>query len=96
MRAAYVTALAYLLLVAGRWAHGQPAFSVASVAGAVLVILVIAALDQGATEPVAKGLAWILLAVVALSPNSPVTAIAKLINSSAAKSATPANGGSNA
>ena len=84
MRAAYVAALALLLLVAGRWAHGQPAFTVQTVAGSVFVLLVIAGLDHGTTEPVAKGIAWILLAVVALSKNSPVTAIAKLINSKAA------------
>lgn len=84
MRAAYVAALAFMLAVVGRWAHDEPAFDVQTVAGAVVVMVVVSALDQGRTEPIAKGIAWIVLAVVALSPNSPVTAIARLINSQAA------------
>ena len=91
MRAAYVAALAFLLLIAGRWAHSKPAFTVATVAGSVFIIAVIAALDGGRTESIAKGLAWILLAVVALNKDSPVTAIAKLINSKAAAAAQPKN-----
>ena len=88
MRAAYVAALALLLLVAGRWAHDEPAFDVQTVAGAIVVLVTVAALDHGSTEPVAKGIAWIILAVVALSDNSPVTAIAHLVNSKAAASTT--------
>jgi len=80
VRAAYVAALAFLLLVAGRWAHGHPAFTVQTVAGSAFVILVIATLDHGRAEPAAKGIAWILLAVVALNKDSPLTAIARLIN----------------
>jgi hypothetical protein len=87
MRAAYVAFLAYVLLVVGRWSHGKPAFTVQSVAAGAFVILVIAAMDNGRTEPVAKGIAWILLAVVALNKDSPLTAIAGLINRQAATTA---------
>jgi hypothetical protein len=87
MRAAYVAVLAFLLLIVGRWAHNKPAFTVQTVAAAAFVIFVIAALDGGRTEQIAKGLAWLLLVVVALNPDSPVTAIARLINTKAAASA---------
>lgn len=91
MRASYVAALAFLLLVIGRWAHNKPAFDVRTVAGGVFVILVIAALDQGSTEEIARGLAWILLAVVVLSTNSPLSGIAALVNRKATgKALTPA------
>ena len=76
MRASYITALAVLLLVAGRWAHDKPALNVQTVVGGVFVIMVIAALDGGATEEIAKGMAWLILAAVALSADSPLTAIA--------------------
>lgn len=89
MRAAYVVALAILLLVIGRWAHNMPAFNVQTVVAAVFVTLVIAALDHGATEEIAKGMAWVLLAVVVLNPLSPITAIANAINSKVTGNPTP-------
>jgi hypothetical protein len=76
MRASYIAGLALLLLVIGRWAHNQPALNVQTVVGGAFVIVVIAALDGGATEEIAKGTAWLILAAVALSANSPLTAIA--------------------
>ena len=89
MRAGYVAALALALLVIGRWAHDKPAFDVGTVAGGIFVIVVIAVLDQGSTEQIAKGLAWILLAVVILSPDSPLTGIARAINTKATGQLTP-------
>jgi hypothetical protein len=76
MRASYIVALSVLLLVAGRWAHGKPALNVQTVVGGAFVVIVIAALDTGATEEIAKGMAWLILAAVALSADSPLTAIA--------------------
>lgn len=76
MRASYVTALAFLLLIAGRWANNKPALNVQTVVGGSFVIIVIAALDGGATEDIAKGAAWLILAAVALSADSPLKAIA--------------------
>jgi hypothetical protein len=87
MRASYVAALALALLVIGRWAHGKPAFSVQTVAGGVFVVIVIALLDNGSTEEIAKGIAWILVAVAALNPDSPITSIADAINGKTAAAA---------
>jgi hypothetical protein len=88
MRASYVAALAFLLLVIGRWAHGKPALNVQTVVGGAFVILVIAGLDQGATEEIARGIAWLILAAVALSANSPLTAIATAAGAKATGSQT--------
>lgn len=76
MRASYVVFAALALLVIGRWAHNKPALNVQTVVGGAFVIIVIAMLDGGKTEEIAKGIAWILLAVAALNPDSPLTAIA--------------------
>ena len=46
-------------------------------------------LDQGRTEPIAQGLAWIFLAAVCLSDNSPITGLAKVTG----VSTTTASGG---
>lgn len=58
----------------GRWAHNQK-LTAGTVARATFAILVIAALDTGRTEPVAKGFAGLFLAAVLLGKNSPLTAI---------------------
>lgn len=76
MRASYVVGLALILLVAGRWANNKPALNIQTVIGGAFVILVISALDGGQTEDIAKGLAWLILAAVALSDQSPLKAIA--------------------
>lgn len=89
MRAGYVVALALALLVIGRWAHNKPAFDIQTIAGGAFVIIVVSLLDQGATEDIAKGIAWILLAVVILNPDSPVVAIARAINTKATGQLTP-------
>lgn len=87
MRASYLTALALVLLVIGRWAHDKPALDIQTVAGGIFVVIVIALLDGGSTESIARGLAWLILAVVILSPNSPLTAIANLANKASGKTA---------
>lgn len=74
-------ALALGALILGRWAHSKPALNTGTVAGGAFAIIVIAALDGGETEGIAQGLAWIFLAVVLLSADSPLSAIAKLSTS---------------
>lgn len=53
-------------------------------------VVVIAALDQGRTADLAKGFAWLFLAGVLLSKNSPLTGIANTVNAKPAKPAQPA------
>ena len=88
MRASYIAALAFLLLVAGRWANNKPALNVQTVVGGAFVIIVIAALDGGATEEIAKGVAWLILAAVALGSDSPLKAIAAAATAKATGKAT--------
>ena len=85
MRATYLVAVAFALLVIGRWAHDKPALNIQTVAGGAFVIVVIALLDGGATEEIARGLAWLILAVVILSDSSPLTAIANLATKATGK-----------
>lgn len=80
MNASTVMIVAVLAAVIGRWAHNQPTASIKVVVEAVFAVLVVAMLDQGRTEPIAKGFAWLFLAAVLLSTNSPLTGIAKVIN----------------
>jgi hypothetical protein len=44
----------------------------------VFALLVIAALDQGRTQGIARGFAWLFLVAVLLGNNSPVTGLARL------------------
>lgn len=61
MRASSVMTIAVVLYVISRWAHNKPALNVQVVVSGAFVILVISMLDQGQTEPIAKGLAWLFL-----------------------------------
>lgn len=82
MRASYIMAAALLLLIIGRWAHGKPAFDLQTVTGGAFLIIVVSFLDNTETHRIAMGIALIVLAAVALNPDSPVTAIANVINKS--------------
>jgi len=65
--------------VLGRWANNKNAVpSATGVVEVVFALLVISALDQGRTQPVARGFAWLFLIAVLLGDNSPVTGLAKL------------------
>lgn len=64
----------------GKWAHNKPAVTLKTVAASVFLVLVIGFMDQGATEKIAKGLAWLILASAVLSNDSPVTPVANLIS----------------
>lgn len=69
--------LAVSAAVVGRWAHGEPTASVKAVVEAMFAVLVVAFLDQGQTEGIAKGFAWLFLAAVLLSSKSPITGLTK-------------------
>ena len=80
MSATTVMAVAIVGGIVGRWAHNRP--TVPSAGGIVKImfaVVVIAALDQGNTQDVARGFAWLFLAGVLLSNNSPLTGIAKTV-----------------
>jgi hypothetical protein len=76
--------VAILLYVVHRWATGKTAVDVQVVVGGLFAILVIAMLDQGETEPVAKGFAWLFVLVAAYNA---IPAISKV---SSGKAAAPA------
>lgn len=93
MRATTVMLLGIGAALVGRWSHNQP--TVPSAAGVVEVtfaLIVIAAMDGGKTEPIAKGFAWLFLAAVLLSNNSPLTGIAKAANPAPTPKAPPKKG----
>jgi hypothetical protein len=62
MRASTIMLVAVLLYVVHRWAANKKAVDPKTVVEACFALLVIALLDQGETEPVAKGFAWLFLA----------------------------------
>jgi hypothetical protein len=65
--------------ILGRWAHNKNAVpSATGVVEVVFALLVIAALDQGRTQGIARGFAWLFLVAVLLGNNSPVTGLARL------------------
>lgn len=87
MRASTIMLIAVGAALIGRWANNKKALpSAKGVVEIVFAIVVIAVLDQGNTEGIAKGFAWLFLAAVLLSNDSPLTGIAKA-GSPAAKSA---------
>ena len=77
MSATVVFAIAWGALVLGHWANNQPSTNVRQVLEMTFALIVIALLDQGETEPVAKGFAWLFLAAVLLRSDSILTALAK-------------------
>jgi uncharacterized MAPEG superfamily protein len=81
VNATTVMAIAVVGGLVGRWAHNQKTIpSAGGVVEVAFAVVVIAALDQGRTQPIARGLAWLFLAAVLLSSNSPLTGIAKAVN----------------
>lgn len=57
-----VMAIAVLLFIIHRWATNKPAVTLGVVISGLFAIAVIALLDQGRTEEIAKGFAWLFLA----------------------------------
>jgi hypothetical protein len=77
MRATTVMLLAIGALILAHWANGEPTVNAKMVVELTFALIVIAALDQGETEPVAKGFAWLFLVAVLLSNKSILTALGK-------------------
>jgi len=76
--------LAVLLYIVHRWATGQPAVNLAVVLSGIFVIFIIALLDHGKAEPVAKGFAFLFLLVAAYNA---IPAFSVALQSSQAKKA---------
>lgn len=86
MSATTVMAVAIVGGIVGRWAHNRPTVpSAGGIVKIVFAVIVIAAMDQGRTQQVAQGFAWLFLAGVLLSKYSPLTGIAKTVNASEKK-----------
>lgn len=77
MRASVVMFLAVLLYIVHRWATGQSAVTLPIVLSGLFVIFVIALLDQGRTEKVAKGFAWLFFIVAAYNAIPALTGLTK-------------------
>lgn len=79
MKATTIMLIAIGAALIGRWAHGQDAIpSAKGLVEVIFALLVIAFMDQGKTEPIAKGFAFLFLAAVLLSKNSPLTGLSKV------------------
>lgn len=79
MSAVSVMMLAIGTGILGRWANNKDAVpSATGVLEVVFALLVISALDQGKTQDIARGFAWLFLTAVLLGDNSPLTGLAKL------------------
>lgn len=86
MSATTVMAIAIVGGIVGRWAHNRATVpSAGGLVGIVFALIVIAALDQGNTQQIARGFAWLFLAGVLLSKNSPLTGIAKTVTAKGKK-----------
>jgi len=84
MSASEIMVVAIGAALVGRWANNKSTpLGPKQVIEAVFAVLFVAFLDQGKTEPIAKGFAWLFLAAVLLSPYSPLNALNKAENSTA-------------
>lgn len=78
MSATEIMAFAVILALLGRWSHNvKNAVTPKTVVEVIFAVIVISMMDQGRTEPIAKGFAWLFLAGVLLSPNSILSGLAK-------------------
>lgn len=81
MSATTVMGIAIVGGIVGRWAHNRPTVpSASSIVKVMFAVVVIAALDQGASSGTARAFAWLFLAGVLLSDSSPLTGIALTVN----------------
>ena len=87
MRASVVMFLAVLLYIIHRWATNKPAVTLPVVVSGLFVIFVIALLDQGRTEPVARGFAWLFFIVAAYNAVPALTGAAKSAKTAASNAA---------
>lgn len=65
MRASVIMALGVIMYVLARWERDEPAVTLEGVLGGLFAIFVIALLDQGRTEQIARGFAWLFFLVAA-------------------------------
>lgn len=91
MRASTFMLVAFGALILGHWANNKPTWNVKMVIEMAFALVVISLLDQGKTEPIARGFALLFLAAVLLGKNSPLTGIAKAAG--IANPTQPAGGG---
>ncbi len=81
MSATKIMGFAIAAGVIGRWANNKKALpSAAGVLQVIGALFIVSLLDTGKTEPVAKGLAGLFAVAVFLSPDSPLTGLAKAEN----------------
>lgn len=80
-------AVAVGMYIITRWSRNEPAVTIDGVLGGVFAILVIALLDQGKTESIARGFAWLFFVVAAYNA---IPAFTNALNS-AQKSGTAAS-----
>jgi len=80
---------AFAIEVIGNWAHGKQTVTLKALVQGAFALLVVAALDQGRTADIAKGLASLFLVAVLLGNNSPLTALAKITGTGTGVPATP-------
>lgn len=69
-----VMALAILLYVIARWAHNKPAVTLPGVVSGLFAVFIIALLDHGRTEQIAKGFAWLFFIAAAYNAIPPLAA----------------------
>lgn len=72
------TVILFLALTAGvvgRWAHGKSLPTGTGLLQIVFALVVITVMDRGQTRPIARGFAYLFLAVVLLGPDSPLAAL---------------------
>lgn len=91
MNATKIMGFGIAAAVIGRWANNKKALpSAAGVLQVIGALFLISLLDTGKTEPAARGFAWLFFAAVMLSPDSPLTGLAKAENRSATTASSPA------
>ena len=67
MSASEIMALAIVAYVVHRWATNKTAIDARTVVEGIFAVVVIGMLDQGQTEPIAKGFAWLFFVVAVMN-----------------------------
>ena len=71
-----VMALAILLYIITRWSRNEPAVTLGGVISGLFAIVIIALLDRGRTEQIARGFAWLFFTVAAFNAIPPLATLA--------------------
>lgn len=88
MRASTIMLIAALLFLVHRWATNQHAVDARIIVESAFAILVVAMLDQGRTEEIARGFAWLFLIGAAYTA---LPSIARAASARPAAAKTPPN-----